>query len=64
MELARKPSLDRMKAAKLRGNACVKETDFRASRGLDKSVIRALAQQSAWVSKHYNIFVLGPPGVG
>lgn len=54
----------RMKAAKLRGNACVEEIDFRASRGLDKSVIRALAQQSAWVSKHENIFVLGPTGVG
>jgi len=54
----------RIKAAKLRGNACVEEIDFRSSRGLDKSVIRALAQESAWVSKHENIFVLGPTGVG
>ena len=54
----------RMKAAKLRGNACVEEIDFRTSRGLDKSVIRALAQESAWVAKHENIFVLGPTGVG
>jgi DNA replication protein DnaC len=54
----------RMKAAKLRGNACVEEIDFRTSRGLDKSVIRALAQESGWVSKHENIFVLGPTGVG
>jgi DNA replication protein DnaC len=54
----------RMKAAKLRGNACIEEIDFRASRGLDKSVIRALAQESNWVSKHENIFVLGPTGVG
>src|SRR5258707_12406957 len=54
----------RLKAAKLRGNACIEEIDFRASRGLDKSVIRALAQESAWVSKHENIFVLGPTGVG
>ncbi len=50
----------RMKAAKLRGNACIEDIDFRAARGLDKTVIRALAQESVWVSKHENIFVLGP----
>src|SRR3954454_8734600 len=54
----------RLKAAKLRGNACVEEIDFRAARGLDKSVIRALAQESAWVANHENIFVIGPTGVG
>jgi DNA replication protein DnaC len=54
----------RLKAAKLRGNACIEDIDFRASRGLDKSVIRALAQESGWVSKHENIFVIGPTGVG
>src|ERR1700681_4059006 len=54
----------RMKAAKLRGNACIEEIDFRASRGLDRSMIRALSQESSWVSKHENIFVLGPTGVG
>jgi DNA replication protein DnaC len=54
----------RLTAAKLRGNACVEEIDYRAARGLDKSVIRALAQQSAWVRNHDNIFVLGPTGVG
>jgi DNA replication protein DnaC len=54
----------RLKAAKLRGNACIEDIDFRAARGLDKSVIRALAQESGWVSKHENIFVIGPTGVG
>lgn len=54
----------RLKAAKLRGNTCVEEIDYRASRGLDKSVIRALTQNSAWVAQHENIFVLGPTGVG
>ncbi len=54
----------RLKAAKLRGNTCVEEIDYRASRGLDKSVIRALTQESAWVARHENIFVLGPTGVG
>src|SRR5207244_13593904 len=47
-----------------RGNACVEEIDYRTARGLDKSVIRALAQESAWVRNHEHIFVLGPTGVG
>jgi DNA replication protein DnaC len=50
----------RLTAAKLRGNACVEEIDYRAARGLDKTVIRALAQESAWVKNHDHIFVLGP----
>jgi len=55
----------RLKNAKLRTtNACVEEIDYRTARGLDKSVIRSLAQQSAWVGTHENIFVLGPTGVG
>src|SRR3979409_1340093 len=53
----------RLHAAKLKG-ACVEEIDYRTARGLDKSVIRALAQKSAWVANHENIFVLGPTGVG
>ena len=54
----------RLKVAKLRTNACMEDIDYRASRGLDKSVIRALTQESAWVRNHENIFVLGPCGVG
>jgi DNA replication protein DnaC len=50
----------RLKAAKLRGNTCVEDIDYRASRGLDKSVMRALTLESSWVAKHENIFVLGP----
>jgi len=54
----------RLKAAKLRGNTCVEDIDYRASRGLDKSVIRALTQESSWVARHENVFVLGPTGIG
>jgi DNA replication protein DnaC len=54
----------RLKAAKLRGPACVEDIDYRAARGLDKAVMRALANNSAWVGNHENIFVLGPTGVG
>jgi len=46
------------------GNVCVEDIDYRAARGLDKSVIRALTQESVWVAQHENIFVLGPTGVG
>src|SRR5450755_3440484 len=54
----------RLHTAKLRGNACVEEVDYRAARGLDKSVIRTLAQESAWVRNHEHVFILGPTGVG
>jgi DNA replication protein DnaC len=53
----------RLHAAKLKG-AAVEDIDYRTARGLDKSVIRALAQRSAWVEQHENLFVLGPTGVG
>src|SRR5438552_7146103 len=51
----------RLKNAKLRTNACVEDIDYRGARGLDKSVIRALVQESAWVGQHENVFVLGQP---
>jgi DNA replication protein DnaC len=54
----------RMKSAKLRVDACVEDIDYRAARGLEKSVVRALTKESAWVRNHENIFVLGPTGVG
>jgi DNA replication protein DnaC len=54
----------RLKAAKLRGAACVEDIDYRATRGLDRTVLRALAKDSVWVRNHENIFVIGPCGVG
>ena len=42
----------------------MEDIDYRAARGLDKTVVRALARDSAWVRKRENIFVLGPTGVG
>jgi DNA replication protein DnaC len=53
----------RLHAAKLKG-AAVEDIDYPTARGLDKSVIRALAQKSGWVEQHENIFVLGPTVVG
>ncbi len=54
----------RLRYAKLKGNAAVENIDYRAARGLDKSAVRALAQDSAWVGRHENIFITGPTGVG
>ena len=54
----------RVKASRLRGAACVEDIDYRAERGLNKSVIRAFTQDSLWVKNHEHIFVLGPTGVG
>jgi DNA replication protein DnaC len=54
----------RLRAARLKGNPCVENIDYRAERGLNRSVIRALAQESSWVKNHEHIFVLGPTGVG
>jgi DNA replication protein DnaC len=54
----------RLKRARLRGNACVEDIDYRTSRGLDKGVVRGLAQESAWVQRHENVFVVGPTGCG
>jgi len=54
----------RLKAARVKGSACVEDIDYRAARGLDKAVMRALARDSAWVRSHENIFVIGPCGVG
>lgn len=54
----------RLKRARLRGAACVENIDYRAARGLDRSVVRALSAESQWVTRHENVFVTGPTGVG
>jgi DNA replication protein DnaC len=54
----------RLRYAKLRSNACVEDIDYRAARGLDKSMVRSLASGSAWVERHENLFLVGPTGVG
>jgi DNA replication protein DnaC len=54
----------RLRYAKLRGNACVEDIDYRASRGLDRNMMRSLVSDSSWVARHEQIFILGPTGVG
>jgi DNA replication protein DnaC len=54
----------RLRRAKLRGNACVEDIDYRSQRGIDKSTVRGLAQESIWVQWHENLFITGPTGCG
>src|SRR6185503_15459623 len=65
MELARESGFGAaVVCCQAEGRSLCRRDRLSASRGLDKSVIRALAQESAWVQNHENIFVLGPTGVG
>src|SRR5215210_6551623 len=53
----------RLRAAKLRQEATVEDLDFRAPRGLDKTMILNLAQ-AGWVAAHQNLLISGPTGAG
>jgi DNA replication protein DnaC len=53
----------RLKAAKLRQTVSVEEIDFKAPRGLDRSLVLSLAQAS-WVQARHNLLVTGPTGCG
>jgi DNA replication protein DnaC len=52
-----------LKAARLRDQACVEDIDFQAPRGLDRSLIRELAE-ARWIDAHQNVLVIGATGVG
>ena len=54
----------RLKEGRLQGPACIEDIDFRATRGLDKQVVRALIHDSDWVRRHQHIFLVGPTGIG
>jgi len=49
----------RLKAAKLRQEATLEDIDFRAPRGLDRSIVLSLAQ-AGWVAAKHNLLVTGP----
>ena len=53
----------RLKSAKLRLSASLEDLELRASRGLDRSVITALAACD-WVQSKQNILITGPTGAG
>ncbi len=53
----------RLKKAKLRQSACVEDIDYRKSRGLNKSLLQALAE-CHWLRGHENCIITGPTGAG
>lgn len=54
----------RLRNGRLQGPACIEDIDYRTPRGLDRQVVRSLTQESAWVSAHQNLFLIGPTGIG
>ena len=49
--------------AKLKINACIEDIDYRAPRGLQKSVILQLSSCD-WVRNAHNVIITGPTGAG
>jgi DNA replication protein DnaC len=53
----------RLRTAKLRLSACIEDLDIKAARGLDRTVVTALAT-SDWLKRHQNVIVTGATGAG
>jgi DNA replication protein DnaC len=53
----------RMRNARLQQNVCVEDIDYRAPRGLDKSLMMRLAGCD-WIRHHNNVLIIGPTGTG
>lgn len=53
----------RLRDAHFKLAACVEDIDFRADRGLDKSVILRLAD-CRFITEHHPVLITGPTGVG
>lgn len=53
----------RLRRARLKHPAALEDIDYRHPRGLDKSLLQALAS-CRWVKEHLNILITGPTGVG
>jgi DNA replication protein DnaC len=53
----------RLRYARLRHHAVVEDVDYRAPRGLDRSLFHTLAG-GEWIEAHDNLILCGPTGVG
>lgn len=54
---------NRLRRAHLKHQASMEDMDYSAARGLDKSVIRALAR-CTYIRHHENVLIVGPTGTG
>lgn len=54
---------ERLKASKMKEQACVENVDVRHPRGLDKALVKQLAA-AQWIVEHRNVLIVGPTGVG
>ncbi len=63
MERQNRQFKGRLAKAKLRQSATWEDIDWRAARGLDKSVMLALGA-CQWIAEHRNCLISGPTGVG
>jgi DNA replication protein DnaC len=52
-----------LKEAKLKLQASIEDIDYKAPRGMEKSVILSLAS-CGWIRNHQNLLISGPTGVG
>src|SRR6266404_2432220 len=55
--------LARLRYARLRHQASVEDVDYRAARGLDRTLFQKLSDGS-WIEVHENLILCGPTGVG
>ena len=53
----------RLRKAKFRERACMEDIDYKAKRGLDKSLMLNMAS-CQWIRDHANCLVVGPTGIG
>jgi len=62
-ERAQRRLTTRLRAARLREQACLEDLDLRAPRGLDRALILSLGG-GEWVRRHRNVLISGPTGTG
>jgi len=62
-ERANRRLATRLRFARLRQLACVEDIDLRSPRGLDKTLLLALAE-CQWIAHHDNCLIVGPTGAG
>ena len=62
-ERANRRLATRLRFARLRQEACLEDVDFRHPRGLERSLLLALAD-CRWIAHHDNCLIVGPTGAG